>query len=105
MAKSERDEELESMSSEKLAELTLSELQRIRNKRWAAENEELLQEAEDELSRRNPMKDWQCMRCRKSRYHTKKGMVTSSTTRLHIVVCNYCGKSEFFNVLHDQQWP
>jgi len=92
-------------SPENLSELTLVELQKVRNKLWSTQNTELLQKAESELDRRNPTKDWNCLRCGKSEFHVQTGASVSASTKMHIVICNYCGKSEFYNVLHDQQWP
>lgn len=110
MFKSKRDKELESLSPDQLSELSLEELQRIRNKRWAFQKSDLKKEAEAELARRNPMRDWSCLRCGKDKYHSKPARVASSladsyfdmeSSRYHVVICNYCGKSEFYSVLRE----
>ena len=102
------DWDLEKLSDEHLAELPLAELQRILNKRWAHGLKELQERAEQELRRRDPRNNWSCSRCGKAAYHEKEirtsGGLTSSwlnieTNKFHVVVCNYCGKSEFYSVL------
>ena len=101
------DWDLNKLSDEKLEELTLPELQRINNKRWSHGLEELQERAEDELARRNPLKNWACQKCNKQKYHQKEMRVAGGflasflgweTEKYHAVICNYCGKTEFYNV-------
>ncbi|MEJ1464355.1 MAG: zinc ribbon domain-containing protein [Candidatus Sedimenticola sp. (ex Thyasira tokunagai)] len=104
------DWDLERLTDEQLSQLPLAELQRIRNKRWAHDLEELKQRAEQELKRRDPRSNWACQKCGKTTYHQKEvrvsGGLTSSwlnveTNKFHVVICNYCGNSEFYSVLKD----
>ena len=97
MFKRKSDRELESMSDADLANLSLTELQRIRNKRWAWQKSELTQRADNELKRRDPRKDWKCERCESSSFHEKRvrmiGSFTASlfgveTETFHVVICS-----------------
>lgn len=100
--------DLNKLTDEELGLLPLNQLQRIRNKRWANGLKELQQRAEDELQRRDPRKNWQCLRCGKPHFHQTEIRVTSSfiesflgweRNKYHALVCNYCGKTEIYNVL------
>jgi len=104
----ETDWDLERLTDDQLSQLPLAELQRIKSKRWAHGLKELQERAEQELKRRDPRENWSCLRCGKSEYHQKvvrvSGGLTSSwlnieTNKFHVIVCNYCGKSEFYSVL------
>ena len=106
--KKETDWDLKTLSDKKLESLPLAELQRIRNKRWANNLEALQLRAEAELRRRDPRIDWKCTRCGKEHFHEKEIRTTGSFTesflgwernKFHAVICNYCGKTEFYNVL------
>lgn len=110
MSIEKHNKELSSYTKEELAELPLDELQRLRNKRWAWQKPELVIEVEEELAKRSPMKNWHCLRCGKNKYHTKQARVAASlaaswmgleTSKYHVVICNYCGKSEFYSVLRN----
>ncbi len=101
------DWDLLKLSDEKLASLTLEELQRVRNKRWAHSAHELIDRANAEIARRNPKTDWSCLRCGKDKFHEKEIRVSGGflesfwgweRNRYHAIVCNYCGKTEFYNV-------
>ncbi len=104
----ETDWDLEHLTDQQLHDLPLFELQRIRNKRWAHGLDELQKRAEDELKRRDPRENWECLRCGNKAYHQKEirvsGGLTSSwlnleTEKYHALICNYCGKTEFYSVL------
>lgn len=100
--------DLKELSDEALRELPLSELMRVRNKRWANRKTDLVARAEAEIARRDPRKDWKCLRCDHGIFHEKEirvsgGLASSwlgvETERFHAIVCNYCGKTEFYSVL------
>ena len=102
------DWDLERLSDEDLANLSLPELQRILNKRWAHGLEELQKRAEDELKRRDPRTNWSCVRCGKTRFYEKEIRVAGGfgesflnwqRHKYHAIVCNYCGKTEFYSAL------
>ncbi len=102
------DPELQEFTDEELALIPLSELQRIRNKRWANGKDELVQRADAELARRDPRSNWECLRCGGKRYHEKEmrvsggfweGFLNWEKHKYHVLVCNYCGKSEIYNTL------
>ena len=106
--KKDHDWDLRSLTDEQLESLPLDELQRIRNKRWANGLEELQKRAEVELARRDPRKDWKCLRCGKEHFSEKEIRVSGGfaesflgweRNKYHALVCNYCGKSEFYKVL------
>jgi predicted nucleic-acid-binding Zn-ribbon protein len=106
--KNDRDWDLKKLTDEQLESLPLQELQRIRNKRWANGLDELQKRAQDELDRRDPRNDWSCLRCGKHHYHEKEMRVSGGffesflgweRNKYHAVVCNYCGKTEFYSVL------
>ena len=105
--KKEKDWDLKRLSDDELEALPLTELQRIIDRRWAHGKKELEQRAIDELSRRNPKNNWQCLRCGKKNYHEKEIRVAGGflesflgweQNKYHAIICNYCGKSEFYNV-------
>lgn len=102
------DRDLDKLIDEQLSLLPLSELQRIRSKRWAHGIKERRQRAEDELSRRDPRKTSSCARCANDHYRENEIRVAGSfgesflgweRNKLHAIVCNYCGKTEFYSVL------
>ncbi len=104
----DHDWDLESLTDEQLEILPLDVLQRIRNKRWANGLEELQNRANEELARRNPRKDWKCLRCGKEHFREKEIRVAGGfaesflgweRNKYHVIICNYCGKSEFYKVL------
>ncbi|MGJ8671006.1 MAG: zinc ribbon domain-containing protein [Oceanococcus sp.] len=104
------EKDFKSLTPEEIAQIPLSELQRIRNKRWAFGKKELLAQVEEELARRDPRPSWACTRCESTMFHEKQirvaGGLTSAligveTEKFHAVVCNYCGKTEFYCVLLD----
>ena len=106
--KNDPDWDLKRLTDEELELLPLAELQRIINKRWSYNRIELLERAEAELSRRNPKNNWKCQRCNREHYHEKEirvsggfmqGFLGLETDKYHAVICNYCGKTEFYNVL------
>lgn len=99
--------DLKKLSDEQLASLPLIELQRIVDKRWAMGTKELENRALEELARRNPKKNWKCLRCGDSKYHEKEIRVSGGflesflgweQNKYHVIICNYCGKSELYNV-------
>ena len=103
-----RDWDLQRLTDEELESLSLAELQRIRNKRWANNLHELQQRAQNELDRRDPRIDWKCLRCGKTHYYEKEIRVSGGfaesflgweRNKYHAIICNYCGKTEFYNVL------
>lgn len=105
--KHKMDWDLNKLSADELEQLTLPELQRIINKRWANGLEALQERAEKELARRNPLANWSCKACNKPKYHEKEMRVAGGflasflgweTEKYHAVICNYCGKTEFYNV-------
>ena len=105
---SDPDWDLERLTNEELEKLSLHELQRIRNKRWAHGLKELQERAESELKRRDPRNDWQCLRCGKAEYSESQVRVAGSfaesflgweRTKYHTITCSYCGKTEFYKVL------
>lgn len=107
MFRRKKDWEYTKLSDEELASLSVIELQQLIDRRWSRGLKELEQRAIEELSRRNPRKDWQCLRCNKRKYHEKEIRVSGSfitsflgweQNKYHVLVCNYCGKSEFYNV-------
>ncbi len=96
------------LSDDDLALIPLEELQRIRNKRWAHGLKELQQRADAELSRRDPRKNWECTKCHKTKYHEREIRVSGGfmesifsweRNKYHAIVCNYCGKTEFYKVM------
>jgi len=102
------DKELERMSDEELQNLSLPELQRIRNKRWANRKTDLVKRANDELDRRDPRKNWKCSKCNSMDFYEKEIRVTGSfmssflgveTQKFHVIICSSCGKSEMYDVL------
>ena len=102
------DWDLNRLTDEELSQLPLIVLQRIRNKRWANNLKELQKRAEDELKRRDPRNNWTCKRCGRDKYHEKEIRVAGGflesfwgweRNKYHALVCNYCGKTEFYNVL------
>lgn len=102
------DLELEQMSDEQLADLPLIELQRIRNKRWANDLDHLVLRADQELARRDPRRNWVCVRCSKARFHEHEMRAPGSFSesffgwhrqKFHAIICNYCGKTELYSVL------
>ena len=102
--------ELSSINRKELEKLTLEEMQRIRNVRSAHDKADLVEQIDEELVRRSPMQSWSCLRCGKGDYHTKQmastgGLFTPLTAlgdaEYHVVVCNYCGKAEFYSVLRE----
>ncbi len=106
--KNDHDWDLRSLTDEQLELLPLDELQRIRNKRWAHDLEELQKRAEAELTRRDPRKDWKCLRCGRVHFHEKEIRVSGGfaesflgweRNKYHAIICNYCGKAEFYKVL------
>ena len=106
--KSDHDWDLRELTDEQLESLPLKELQRIRNKRWANGLKELKNRAEEELNRRDPRRNWKCLRCGKKGFHEKQIRVSGGLAesfldwernKYHVIVCNYCGKAEFYNVL------
>ena len=101
------DKELKRMSDEELRALPLHELQRIRDKRWAWQQHELEARAQKEVERRDPRKSWSCLRCGTEKFHQREARIAGSliaswlgleTTKYHVIVCNYCGKAEFYSV-------
>ena len=106
--KNDHDWDLRKLTDEQLELLPLKELQRIKNKRWANGLEELQKRAQDELDRRDPRSNWKCLRCGKKHFHEKEIRVSGGfaesflgweRNKYHAIVCNYCGKTEFYNVL------
>ncbi|WP_299022746.1 zinc ribbon domain-containing protein [uncultured Photobacterium sp.] len=102
------DPELELMTDEELSSLTLMELQRIRNKRWANSLDDLVQRADEELSRRDPRRNWACTRCDKTAFHEQEIRVSGGfmdsfmgweRNKYHAITCNYCGKREFYSTM------
>lgn len=102
------DWDLLKLSDEELEFLPLEELQRIRNKRWANGLEDLQKRAEEELARRDPRKNWSCNRCSKTHFHEHEVRVAGGfaeaflgweRNKYHVIVCNYCGKSEFYKTM------
>lgn len=102
------DWDLSKLTDAELELLPLSELQRIRNKRWAHGLKELQARAEAELNRRDPRNNWKCNRCGKMHFHEKEIRVSGGfgesfpgweRNKYHAIVCNYCGKTEFYYVL------
>lgn len=96
------------LSEEELSLLPLVDLQRIRNKRWAHGLKELQKRVQEELERRDPRKDWVCTRCENTHFHEKEirvagGFLSSfigwERHKYHALICNYCGKTEFYSVL------
>jgi predicted nucleic-acid-binding Zn-ribbon protein len=107
-SKKDRDWDLKKLTDEQLESLPLQELQRIRNKRWANGLEELQTRAQDELDRRDPRINWCCFRCGKQKFHEKEIRVSGGffesyigweRNKYHAIICSYCGKTEFYNVL------
>jgi len=101
------DWDLFKLTDEELARVPLTELQRIRNKRWAHGATELRKRADAELEKRDPRRNWSCSRCEKTHYHQKEIRVTGGflesfigweRNKYHAIICNYCGKTEFYNV-------
>lgn len=102
------DRDLEKFSDEELSLIPLAELQRISNKRWAHGLDDLHLRAKEELKRRDPRRDWRCNRCGKEHFHQKEIRVSGGFMEsflgwernlYHAIVCNYCGKTEFYSVL------
>ncbi|MEM1189736.1 MAG: zinc ribbon domain-containing protein [Pseudomonadota bacterium] len=96
------------LSDEALESLSLEDLQRIRNKRWAHGLKELQARADAELARRDPRTDWKCLRCGREHFHEREIRVSGGflesfwgweRNQYHVLVCNYCGKSEFYKTL------
>ena len=107
MLKRKKDKELELLSDEELQLIPLSKLQRIANKRGAHGLTELEQRARDELARRDPRTNWKWYALRLPAFHEKEVRTAGSfmsawfsveTQRFHLLVCDNCGKSEFYNV-------
>lgn len=101
------DKELERMTDEELRALSLPELQRIRNRRWANGATDLVDRANKELERRDPRKNWSCTRCGSNVFREKQIRVAGpfwssflgiETEKFHVLACNNCGKSELYNV-------
>ena len=106
--KNDPDWDLRKLTDEQLESLPLQELQRIRNKRWAHGLEELKERADSELKRRDPKVNWQCTRCGREKFHQKEIRVSGGfgesflgweRNKYHAIICNYCGKTEFYSVL------
>ncbi len=102
------DRELTELSDEELGKIPLAELQRIRNKRWAHKAVGLVERADQELLRRSPKVNWKCLRCGRPDFHEKEMRVSGGflqsflgweTSKYHAIICNYCGKTEFYSVL------
>ena len=102
------DWDLMKLTDKELASLPLVELQRVRNKRWAHTSKELLIRAEKELERRDQRNNWSCARCGGEKYHEKEIRVSGGffesflgweRNKYHAVICNYCGKTEFYSVM------
>lgn len=102
------DWDLRMLSDKELELLTLEELQRIRNKRMAFGMEELRKRAEEELWKRDPRRDWCCLRCGKHYFQEKEILVSGGLfeawlgwerNKYHAIICNYCGKTEFYKIL------
>ena len=70
------DWDLFKLSDEELALIPLAELQRVRNKRWAYGAKELRERADAELARRDPRKNWICIRCNRQHFHQKEMRVS-----------------------------
>ncbi len=92
------------LTDKDLEEMTLVELQQARRKRWASDQQ--LKRISQELARRDPLTDWSCQRCGREKYHEKEiftdgsygdSMFQWERYKFHAVICNYCGKSEFYN--------
>ncbi len=105
--KKEAHWDLKKLSDKDLASIPLIELQRIVNKRWAYGKQELLARAQDELQRRNPKNKWKCLRCGNEKYHEQEIRVSGGfmqsflgweMNKYHAIICNYCGKTEFYSV-------
>ena len=101
------DWDLVKLSDEELSLIPLIELQRIVNKRKDYGLNELYERALEELNRRNPRNNWKCTRCENTLFHEKEIRVSGGflesflgweRNKYHVLVCNYCGKSEFYNV-------
>lgn len=102
------DWDLLKLSDEELERLPLEELQRIRNKCWANDLKDLQKTADEELARRDPKKNWYCIRCGKTHFHEHEVRVAGSfveafigweRNKYHVIACNYCGKSEFYKTM------
>ncbi|MGY8815094.1 MAG: zinc ribbon domain-containing protein [Gammaproteobacteria bacterium] len=102
------DWDLLKLSDDDLAAIPLETLQRIRNKRSNHGMQELKDRADAELDRRDPRHNWSCLRCNKTKYHEKEMRATGGfmqsflgweMDKYHAIVCNYCGKTEFYSVL------
>jgi predicted nucleic-acid-binding Zn-ribbon protein len=101
------DWDLLKLSDEDLAAIPLETLQRLRNKRWAHGMKELKERADAELDRRDPRNNWSCLRCNNTKFHEKEMRATGGFMqsflgwewdKYHAIVCNYCGKTEFYSV-------
>jgi len=108
MSKHDPDWDIKELSDEALQELSLSELMRVRNKRWANQKSDLAARADAEIARRDPRRNWKCLRCHHEIFHEKQvrvsgGLASSwlgiETEKFHAIICNYCGKTELFSVL------
>lgn len=110
MSRNRTDWDLRTLTRAEFEALPLSEVQRIQNKRSAHSLEDLVREADAELARRSPLRDWHCCKCARTTYYTREARIAGSmmaswlgleTTKYHVVVCNYCGYSELYHVLRD----
>ena len=100
--------DLVELTDKELEAIPLEELQRIRNKRWAHGLHKLQARADAELARRDPRKNWKCLRCGREHFQERQIRVSGGflesfwgweRNQYHVLVCNYCGKSELYKTL------
>ena len=89
-------------------DLSLAELQRASNLAWAEERAGDLARYNDEIRRRDPRRDWHCLRCGHDRFEESGvriagGRVSSildiATAKFHTITCRSCGFTGFYKVL------
>lgn len=105
---SKHDKDFTNFTPLELSLIPITELQRIRNKRWAFGLKALQHQAEEELKRRDPRTNWACLRCGNTRFNESEMRVSGGFLESWLgwerkkylaIACNYCGKTEFYSTL------